>query len=281
MLLRSSTVPPESVRPYAEVIGDPIGQSRSPTIHNHWLERLGITGDYRRHRVTTAGLSGYIRERRGDRHWRGCNVTIPHKEAVLAYVDALASSAASVGAANCVVSDPSGLTGYNTDIDGIAAALKDVPIHGHKIAIIGGGGAARAAIAWLADQGAGEVVVLVRDTARATPLRTLFSSLQIASLEAAAPLLPGASAVINASPLGMTGAPPMPGDLLNAVHDQREATLFDMVYSPVDTAFLQAGSARLVDGLTMLIGQAARGFELFFGVAPPPPDQRLRELLLA
>jgi len=266
---------------YAEVIGDPVAQSKSPIIHAYWLTKLGMAGDYRRERVSPNKLGGYLRDRRADPAWRGCSVTIPHKEAVIGYLDELDSSAAAVGAVNCVAADPSGLIGYNTDVDGVAAALRDVPVQGSKVVIIGGGGAARAAIACLAEHGAGEIIVLVRDPAKAKPLRTLFSSLQIASLGAAAALLPDACMIINASPLGMTGCPAMPEDLLESVRSESAATVFDMVYDPTDTAFLSAGGGKRMDGLAMLIGQAARAFELFFGVPAPEPDDRLRELLIS
>jgi len=265
--------------PYAEVIGDPIAQSKSPMIHAYWLAKLGMAGEYRRERVSPNRLGGYLRDRRADPAWRGCSVTIHHKEAVIGYLDELDPSAAAIGAVNCVVAFPSGLIGYNTDVDGVATALRDVPIEGSKVAIIGGGGAARAAIACLAEHGAGEIVVLVRDPAKAKPLRPLFSSLQIASLGAARTLLPDAGTIINASPLGMTGCPAMSEDLLEGVRSQSAATIFDMVYDPIDTAFLSAGRGRRVDGTAMLIGQAARAFELFFGVPAPEPDEQLRELL--
>lgn len=265
---------------YAEVIGDPVDQSKSPIIHSYWLRQLNMPGEYRRREITSAGLSDYFGKRREDPEWRGCNVTIPHKEAVLAHVDELDSSAAAIGAANCVTPGPAGLVGHNTDVDGVAAALAGVDLVGRTAAIIGGGGAARAAIACLANHGAGEVIVLVRDPAKAKPLRSLFSSLQIASLGAAPTLLPGAAAIINASPLGMAGGTPMPSALLTSVRDAGDPLLFDMVYEPVETAFLSSGRGRRVDGLTMLIGQAARGFELFFGAPAPAPDERLRALLL-
>jgi len=266
---------------YAEVIGDPIAQSKSPMIHAYWLAGLGIAGAYKRERVSPNRLGGYLRDRRADPDWRGCSVTIPHKEGVLGYLDELDPSAAAIGAVNCVVAHSPGLIGYNTDVDGVAAALRDVPIEGSKIAIIGGGGAARAAIACLAEHGAGEIIVLVRDPAKAKPLRPLFSSLQIASLGAARTLLPGADAIINASPLGMTGYPAMPEDLLESVRSQAAATLFDMVYDPIETGFLSAGRGRRVDGFAMLVGQAARAFELFFDVPAPEPDGGLRELLMS
>lgn len=270
---------------YAEVIGDPIEQSRSPLIHKFWLEQLGLTGDYRRTRVPGEELAGYFRDRRSDADWRGCNVTIPHKGNVLVYLDELEPRAAAIGAVNCVVRSARGLVGYNTDIDGIAEALDDVVLEGRKAAMIGGGGAARAAVAYLAGRRAGEVAILVRDPKKAESLRSLGAgtSCEIARLESAEAMFDGAVVMINASPLGMEGCPEMPAELLvAATRHAAAATLFDMVYEPVETPFLAGGrqaGGRTVDGLTMLVGQARKAFELFFGEPPPQVDAALRDLL--
>lgn len=271
--------------PYAEVIGDPIEQSRSPLIHKFWLEQSGLAGDYRRTRVPVEMLAGYFRERRRESDWRGCNVTIPHKEHVLEYLDEVDSRAAAIGAVNCVARSSGRLVGTNTDIDGVGEALDDIVLEGRKVAIIGGGGAARAALAYLASRHVDRVAVLVRDPKRAEPLRALTngSSCEIAHLESADLMFDGAAVIINASPLGMKGCPAMSAGLLAAAARQAAvATLFDMVYDPVETPFLAVGrrvDGRTVDGLTMLVGQARKAFELFFGEPAPPVDAPLRDLL--
>jgi shikimate dehydrogenase len=270
---------------YAEVIGDPIAQSRSPIIHKFWLEQSGLSGDYRRTLVPGEELAGYFLDRRSDPDWRGCNVTIPHKENVIAHLDELKPRAAAIGAVNCVVRSSRGLAGYNTDIDGVAEALNDVVVEGRKAAVIGGGGAARAALAYLAGRRVGNVAILVRDPKKAEPLRSLAAgaSFEIAPLEAAEAMFDGAAVIINASPLGMKGCPAMPADLVAAAsRHAAAATLFDMVYDPVATPFLaggQQGGGNTVDGLAMLVGQARKAFELFFGESPPHVDAALRDLL--
>ena len=108
---------------YAEVIGDPIGHSKSPIIHKYWLERLAIEGDYRKTMVAGADLPAFTAARRRDPDWRGCNVTIPHKQAIIPLLDRVDRGAETIGAVNCVVREGSVLAGYNTDVDGIAAAL--------------------------------------------------------------------------------------------------------------------------------------------------------------
>jgi shikimate dehydrogenase len=174
------------------------------------------------------------------------------------------------------------LVGYNTDVDGVTAALGSTPLRGRKAAIVGAGGGARSVIDYLGREGAGRIVLVVRDPARAATLRPLVHD-DVLPLDRADVAFGGAAAIINASPLGMAGADPMPQPLLDAVRAHSAgATVFDMVTTPAETEFLssgRAGGGHAVDGLTMLVGQAARAFELFFGASPPSPDQRLRELL--
>ena len=284
MLPRFSTGPSDPLR-YAEVIGDPIAQSKSPLIHKHWLGLCKVEGDYRRTFVERGRLEEFLAERRLDPLWRGCNVTIPHKEQAAALVDELDQRARAIGAVNCIVASPAGLTGANTDVDGIAAALDSIALDGASAAIIGGGGGARAAVAYLAGRSVAEIIVLVRDPAKAESLRTVApaTSMEIDYLDRAGPKLERVSAVINATQLGMRGCAEMPADLLAAITRQAGgATLLDMVYDPIETRFLATGrvaGAQVVDGLTMLVGQAAKAFEMFFGEPAPAPDEALRVLL--
>jgi shikimate dehydrogenase len=270
---------------WAEVIGDPIAHSQSPAIHRFWLDCLELEGSYEATLVPAEKLDAYFADRLRDPDWRGCNVTIPHKENVLVHLDEIEPRAAAIGAVNCVVRSARGLIGYNTDIDGIAEALDDVVLEGRKAAMIGGGGAARAVVTYLASQRAGQIAILVRDPKKAEPLRALAAgtSCEIASLESADTLFDGAVVMINASPLGMAGCPEMPAEFLaTASRHAAAATLFDMVYEPVATPFLAGGrraGGRTVDGLTMLVGQARKAFELFFGEPPPHVDAALRDLL--
>jgi len=268
---------------YAEVIGDPIAQSKSPIIHKYWLDRLKLTRDYRRTLVSPDALAGFLEARRVDPDWLGCNVTIPHKESAAKLVDEIDETAKAIGATNCILPRAGGLWATNTDVDGIAAALDGVDLDARKAVIIGGGGAARAAIFYLAERRA-ETLVLVRNPEKAERLRNLDPKIEIAALTTASTMIAGAVAIINASPLGMMGCPAMAPELLAAVARHAPgSTLLDMVYNPLETRFLAAGTeagARVIDGLTMLIGQASRAFELFFGAKPPPTDERLRDILV-
>ena len=155
---------------YAEVIGDPIAQSKSPAIHGYWLAQCRIEADYRAAHVRSEALAAYLAERRADPDWRGCNVTMPHKQAVMPLLDALDPVAEQVGAVNTIVRDSAGaLTGFNTDVAGFLEPLRGLLGRAHLFRmarVLGTGGAARAIVAALAAEGV--VIVLAgRDPAKA------------------------------------------------------------------------------------------------------------------
>lgn len=283
-------------RPYAEVIGDPIAQSKSPAIHGFWLDRMGLDADYRACHVTPDGLADYIAERRGDPNWRGCNVTMPHKQAVIAHLDRLEIGAELVGAVNTITHRHNGaLIGANTDVGGFLEPLATFLAQNHLFRmarVIGTGGAARAIVAALADHGF-TIVLAGRDPAKA---QSILDAIDPASEHHAVDIAHFSDPtdfafddrqgcfdlVVNASPLGMRGQPPLAFDWS---HAPPGAIAYDIVTDPLETEFLRnAGAARhqTIDGLAMLIGQAALAFEKFFGVAPPREhDGELRAMLSA
>lgn len=282
--------------PYAEVIGDPIAHSKSPVIHGHWLGALGIAGRYSTFHVTPDALTSYIAARRADPDWRGCNVTMPHKQAIMALCDRLDPLAAQIGAVNTVVRQEDGsLSGYNTDAGGFLEPLAEALSHDHLFRmarLLGSGGAARAIIAALAQHNV-TMVLAARDEAKA---RALLDELAPDGEHHVAPLAHFAAPtdfafddrkgcfdlIVNASPLGMAGQPPLAFDMS---HAPPGSIVYDIVTSPLDTALLKdAGAAgfRTIDGYHMLIGQAATAFTRFFGQEPPrgDGDAALREKLL-
>ncbi len=267
--------------PYAEVIGDPIAHSKSPLIHGFWLAALGLPGDYRRGHVTPDGLADYVAARRADPDWRGCNVTIPHKVAVMDLVDDPGNIRGTIGAMNTIVRQPDGsVIGTNTDAAGFYAPLAELDLDGAPVGVIGAGGAARAVLFALARANVGKVTIFNRSPLKAMGLLATFGLKgDVVGLDAA---LPPVSLLVNASSLGMTGQPPLDLDLSPLPAD---AIVYDLVYAPLQTGLLKAAEARgldIVDGLDMLIGQAALAFELFFGAAPPEGrDEELRALLTA
>lgn len=266
--------------PWAEVIGDPIAQSKSPAIHGFWLGELALPGRYERCLVTADGLADYLAARRADPDWRGCNVTMPHKQAIIPLLDRLDPLAARIGAVNTVVREADGsLTGYNTDATGFLEPLAGRAFR--AATVIGAGGAARAVLAALADAGIGHVAMQNRSVSKGAALLEEFGLRgHCVPLGAGVPL---ADLLVNTSALGMAGHPPLPGGLLDAV--AVEGTVYDIVTTPLDTALLQDARARglaTVDGLAMLIGQAAAAFSRFFGVEPPGGhDAELRALILS
>lgn len=267
--------------PYAEVIGDPIAQSKSPLIHGFWLDALGIAGEYRRCHVTPGDLAAYVEGRRADPDWRGCNVTMPHKAAVMDLVDDPGDVRATIGAMNTVVRQKDGsLIGTNTDAAGFYSPLAELDLEGAPVVVVGAGGASRAVLFALARAGVGHVTILNRSPLKAMGLLATFGLKgDVLALDAK---LPPAALLVNASSLGMKGQPPLDLDLSPLPDD---AIVYDLVYSPLQTGLLQAAEARgldSVDGLDMLIGQAALAFELFFGASPPEGrDEELRALLTA
>ena len=265
---------------YAEVIGDPIAHSKSPLIHGFWLEKLGIAADYRATHVVPAALADHIAARRDDPDWRGCNVTVPHKVAVLDHVPDPGGVRGSIGAANTVFRGADGaLIATNTDAAGFLAPISELDLAGAPVVVIGAGGAARAVLFALEKAGVGSVTVMNRSPLKAAGLLAHFG-LKGDVVPPGAPL-PPAALVVNASSLGMTGQPPLGLDLSPLPED---AIVYDIVYAPLETPLLAAARARdlaTVDGLEMLVGQAALAFELFFGAAPPREhDGDLRALLL-
>ena len=278
---------------YAEVIGDPIAQSKSPAIHGFWIDKLGLDAEYRAHRVPEGGLADYLEARRADPNWRGCNVTMPHKQAVMPLLDRLDPLVEKVGAANTVVREGDGLAGYNTDVAGFLEPLAAMLGERHLFRmarVLGTGGAARAVVSALAGHGF-TIVLAGRDPAKA---RAMLDELDPGGEHHAIDIAHFAEPtdfafddragccdlVVNASPLGMRGQPPLAFDWS---HAPPCSVAYDIVTDPVETRFLadaRAAGFATIDGLAMLIGQAAAAFEMFFGIAPPRAyDAELRERL--
>ena len=265
--------------PYAEVIGDPIGHSKSPLIHRFWLEALAIEGDYRAVQIGSDTLPGYLLSRRGDPDWRGCNVTAPLKGAVIEQLDRLDLPGELIGAVNTVLPRPDGkLDGTNTDADGFNEPLRGMDLKGKHAVLFGAGGAARAVLALLQAREVGLVTLVARSHRAAIEMMT--RSGQTGIVQSRPDPLPPADLLVNATPLGMAGQAPLSLDLSNL---PPHAIVYDLVYHPLETALLRDARRRglmTIDGLSMLIGQAALAFELFFGASPPRAcDAELRARL--
>ena len=281
------------IKPYAEVIGDPIAHSKSPAIHNFWLEKLGAAPTYRAQHVLSDKLGDYIKSRRSDSEWRGCNITMPHKQAVIDLADWLDPVATQIGAINTLVREGDQLIGYNTDAVGFLEPLRGELSQEHYFRmarVLGTGGASRAIVAGLAGQGF-TIVLAGRNPDKA---RSILEEVAPKGQHHAVHLDHFAEPtdfafddrdgcldlVVNASPLGMRGQSELAFDWS---HAPPGAIAYDIVTDPLDTALLRnarAAGHQTLDGLNMLIGQAAAAFEKFFGqAAPREHDAQLRELL--
>ena len=277
-------------RPYAEVIGDPIAQSKSPLMHGFWLEKLGIDADYGRRHLTTDQLAEYIESRRTDPAWRGCNVTLPHKQSVMPLLDRIDPVAEAIGAVNTIVPRDGLLIGHNSDAPGFLEPLRPRLAERHLLRtarILGTGGAARAIAHALWEEGF-TLIIAGRDLAKARAIAGAFdpAHTHISTLDTFARPLdfdwgePGdrLDVVVNATSLGMTGKPPLPIHFSNVPPG---AIVYDAVYAPLVTPLLAEAAERghpTIDGLSMLIGQGRIAFEHFFGAAAPSDPDSEAEL---
>lgn len=257
----------------AGVIGWPVAQSRSPVLHGHWLSQYGIRGTYLPLPVKPEALPDAIRGLRA-LGFSGCNVTIPHKLGVLNLVDQVDPVAARIGAVNTVVVQDDGtLSGFNTDAYGFLASLRDVrddfKANAGPIVILGAGGAARAVVVSLLDDGAQDIRLANRTAERAQELSRIDPArIRVIDWDMRNSALEGAALLVNTTSQGMVGYPPL--DIaLDAL--PKAAMVSDIVYNPLETPLLAAARKRgniAVDGLGMLLHQAVPAFEAFYGVRP-------------
>lgn len=259
--------------PLAGVLGSPVAHSRSPRLFGHWLTRYGLAGYYMPIRVSERDLEHVVRTL-PVMGFAGVNVTIPHKEAVLAIADEVTDRAALIGAANTIIFRRDGkIHADNTDGYGFIANLRQmapdwIPESG-PAAVLGAGGAARAVLMSLIEAGVPEIFLSNRTRLRAEALRSDFGSrITVVDWVQAGNMLEDATTVVNTTSLGMTGQPELrvPLDGLHC-----GAVVTDLVYAPLQTRLLREAAelgCTTVDGLGMLLHQAVPGFERWFGLRP-------------
>jgi shikimate dehydrogenase len=269
---------------YAEVVGSPIHHSKSPLIHRFWLEKLGFAYEYRASEVRPAELEGYLTEKRADRSWLGCNVTMPLKPMAAKLVDDLSPAARITGAVNLIVRKRDLLIGHNVDREGFLETVQEPVLswtHRHA-AILGCGGAA-AAIAYALHGRNFRVDLAVRNLLNGHRLlRSIgISGGRVLPLGEPIPNGTGPLLLVNATPLGMRGFPGLNIDLRRLPVG---SVVIDIVTDPVETDLLKAARStgfETIDGLRMLVGQAALSFSLLFGASPPRDhDSELRRRLV-
>jgi len=252
------------------VIAWPAGHSRSPLIHNYWIKQHKLDAEYLREAVPPEKFAEFIKTMRAN-GYVGANITVPHKEAVLKLSDP-DERARAVGAANALWYDNDRLRSTNTDVEGFLANL-DAATPGwdrglSTAVVLGAGGGARAVVFALLAREVGRVYVINRTEARAKALRKKFGArVQVAGWEETTGLLGGAGLLVNTTTLGMVGQPPLEFNL----RCPPSLVVADLVYDPLVTgllAFARGRGLRTADGLGMLLHQAVRGFELWFGIRP-------------
>ena len=264
------------------VVGWPVAHSRSPLIHGFWLAKYGIEGSYVKQPLPPDQAAEFLRNLPAH-GFVGCNVTLPHKETAFAVADERGPAAAAVGAANTLWLEGGRLVAESTDtlgfINNLKATVPDVDLRGSAVAILGAGGAARAVIYSLLSEGVGGVRLMNRTHARAETLARHFGArITVHDWEQRNTCVRGVRLLVNTTTLGMTGADRL--DLDVSALDSR-CIVADIVYVPLTTPLLAAARARglaTVDGLGMLLHQAAPGFEKWFGVRPEVTEE-LRALL--
>ena len=262
----------------AGVIGWPVMHSRSPLMHNYWLDQQGMAGRY----VPLAIKPGTVGAALRALHplgFSGCNVTIPHKQAAMEAVDEVADVAAKIGALSCVVVREDGtLFGTNNDWLGFLGNLK-ASVPGWRAdtgpaVVLGGGGGARAVCYALVEQGATEVRLVNRTRDRAEAVaRDIGGPISVLDWNARGAALDGATLLVNTTSAGMVGQPEldMPLDALGA-----QTVVYDIIYTPLETPLLAAARARgnaTVNGLGMLLYQGPPAWKMWFGVEPAVTDE--------
>jgi len=276
--------------PKAFVCGWPIHHSRSPLIHTHWLKTFGINGAYEKVAIEPDQLADFVRNMQTEGYVGG-NFTIPHKEALFDLVDEIDGAAKKIGAINTLWIEGKKLIGGNSDWLGFAANLDQLAPDWSSsenrkktVTVLGAGGAARGILFALLDRGFEKIVLANRTLEKAIGLRTEFGArihpIQLAQLPDAAN---ETHLVINTTSLGMSGDKPIPGEIKEFLKNlPSTAIVNDIVYTPLETELLSIAKAeglQTVDGLGMLLHQAAPGFEKWFG-QKPEVTPALRQLIL-
>jgi shikimate dehydrogenase len=269
-------------------MGWPVAHSRSPVLHGFWLDETGTDGAYLPLPVAPQHIEQALRAL-PVLGFRGCNLTIPHKQTALSVVDHIEPLARRIGAVNTIVIRPDGsLEGRNTDAFGFSENLRAVvpawkPAAGPAV-VLGAGGAARAVVAALADAGVPEIRIVNRTLARAEAIAADLAmpkmTIRIHSWGETGAVLRHAGLLVNATSLGMAGEPALTLDLSSL---PLSTPVVDIVYIPLETDLIAAARRRghpVVDGLGMLLHQGRPGFEAWFGASVQVSDQ-LRAAILA
>ena len=270
----------------AGVMGWPISQSRSPVLHNYWIQQYQLNGRYVPLAVKPENLGDAIRGLRA-LGFRGCNLTMPHKQMAMTMLDSVTDTAKRIGAVNCIVVEPDGkMWGTNNDGNGYYLSLLEVapdwkPSNG-PICILGAGGAARGLLVTLIENGAKEIRLINRTFDKAEALAKAVDPRIVKAIvwEKRADVIADVALLTNATNQGMVGKPAFDISLDKL---SKQTLVSDLIYTPPETPFLAAAKARgnvTVNGIGMLLHQARPAFKAWFGVMPEI-TQGLRDAVMA
>ena len=257
----------------AGVMGWPIMHSRSPLLHNYWLDKHGLVGRYVPLAIKVEKLQAALRALPA-LGFAGCNLTIPHKIEALKIVDEVHEAARRIGAVNCIIVRPDdSLYGVNNDgwgyIENVVERVPGWRADAGPIVVLGAGGGARAVVVSLLDRGAKEIRLVNRTPARAEALRQQIGGpIELVSWADRHKALQGAAMLVNTTSQGMVGQPALDLSLETL---PTKALVSDIVYTPLETPLLAAARRKgnpAVDGLGMLLHQARPAFKAWFGVLP-------------
>jgi len=262
----------------AGLLGWPISHSLSPRLHGFWLQHYHISGEYTALPVAPDVLREIVKKLVDD-GWKGFNLTIPHKEAILPFLDAIDPVAERIGAVNTVVISAGKLMGRNTDSYGFWENIRPSIAHKRKAVILGAGGAARAVVEALDDAGFEQICIANRNLERAKILVGARAHITAVDWEHREAALRDADLLVNTTSLGMTGKEALSIDLALL---PTSALVHDIVYSPLMTPLLLQAQIRgnpVVGGLGMLLHQAVPAFEAWFGKRPEVTPELRRYVL--
>ena len=257
------------------LIGHPVVQSKSPMIHEYWMQQHGIAGTYKAIDIMPENLESSVRDLVNE-GYTGFNVTVPHKEAIMALCDEIGEGACAIGAVNTVSIKDRRLIGSNTDEFGFIENMNGFDVRGKTVLVLGAGGAAKAAVYALKKSKSSRVILTNRTPEKAAA----FEGVEVLAWQKKESILKDVDLFVNTTSLGMIGKPPLEIDIIGLRPD---ATVYDIVYAPLMTDLLKAAQAQgnpIITGIGMLLHQARPAFKKWHGVMPEVSGE-LQELVLS
>ncbi len=259
------------------VIGHPIAHSRSPLIHSYWLKQMSIDGQYEKQDVAPEDLQNFFLNLE-DNNLRGCNITIPHKEHAIKFVDDIDDTSSRIGSINTVWLENRKRRASTTDGIGfctnIEQSLKSFSFKDKRVVVVGAGGSTRPIVAEMINRGAAEIIIANRNLGRAQDIARIFANMPKAiPLDELNRNISTADLLVNTTSIGLHGETEYPADLMLL---PESAVVTDIVYAPLETQLLKNAKTRnltTVTGLGMLLHQAVYGFEKWFGQTPTVTEE--------